>query len=56
MVAEDRRNGRPQGMVNASINKASGRFEVRATAADHFAWLRTRLTVERTLNRTAQMN
>jgi putative membrane protein len=25
------------------------RFEVRATAADHFAWLRTRLSIERTL-------
>jgi len=25
------------------------RFEVRATAADHFAWLRTRLAIERTL-------
>ena len=25
------------------------RFEVRVTAADHFAWLRTRLSVERTL-------
>ncbi len=27
----------------------AGRFEVRVTAADHFAWLRTRLSVERTL-------
>jgi len=27
----------------------SHRFEVRATAADHFAWLRTRLSLERTL-------
>ncbi len=26
-----------------------GRFEVRATASDHFAWVRTRLSVERTL-------
>ncbi len=26
-----------------------GRFEVRVTAADHFAWVRTRLSVERTL-------
>ena len=25
------------------------RFEVRATAADHFAWLRTRLALERTI-------
>jgi putative membrane protein len=29
---------------------ASGtRFEVRATAADHFAWVRTRLALERTI-------
>jgi inner membrane protein YidH len=27
----------------------SSRFEVRATASDHFAWLRTRLSVERTM-------
>ena len=28
---------------------AASRFEVRATANDHFAWLRTRLAVERTM-------
>ena len=28
---------------------APSRFEVRATANDHFAWLRTRLAVERTM-------
>jgi putative membrane protein len=28
---------------------AAGRFEVRATAADHFAWVRTRLALERTM-------
>jgi hypothetical protein len=27
----------------------AGRFEVRVTADSHFAWLRTRLSVERTL-------
>jgi putative membrane protein len=27
----------------------AGRFEVRATASDHFAWLRTRLSLERTM-------
>ncbi len=27
----------------------SDRFEVRLTAADHFAWLRTRLAIERTM-------
>jgi putative membrane protein len=28
---------------------SGGRFEVRATAADHFAWVRTRLALERTM-------
>jgi putative membrane protein len=33
-----------------SHSSASGtRFEVRATAADHFAWVRTRLALERTI-------
>jgi putative membrane protein len=33
-----------------SPTAASGtRFEVRATAADHFAWVRTRLALERTM-------
>jgi len=27
----------------------AGRFEVRATASDHFAWVRTRLSLERTM-------
>ena len=27
----------------------AARFEVRASAADHFAWLRTRLALERTI-------
>ena len=27
----------------------AGRFEVRATASDHFAWVRTRLALERTI-------
>ena len=27
----------------------AARFEVRATASDHFAWVRTRLAVERTM-------
>src|SRR6202795_2318850 len=34
-------------MTNAS--QSLHRFEVRATASDHFSWLRTRLSVERTL-------
>jgi inner membrane protein YidH len=28
---------------------AADRFEVRASASDHFAWIRTRLSVERTM-------
>jgi putative membrane protein len=36
-------------MANPSPDSASGRFEVKATATDHFAWLRTRLAVERTM-------
>jgi putative membrane protein len=36
-------------MVNPTPDPASTRFEVRATAESHFSWLRTRLSVERTL-------
>jgi len=36
-------------MVNPNPNPASGRFEVKATAESHFSWLRTRLSVERTM-------
>jgi putative membrane protein len=36
-------------MVNSASDPASGRFEVKATASDHFSWLRTRLSVERTM-------
>jgi inner membrane protein YidH len=36
-------------MTNASENRPVDRFEVKATASDHFAWLRTRLSVERTM-------
>jgi putative membrane protein len=36
-------------MTNPSANIIPGRFEVRATASDHFSWLRTRLSVERTM-------
>lgn len=36
-------------MANPSTDTGPGRFEVRATAADHFAWLRTRAAVERTM-------
>ena len=36
-------------MADAPTAPGAGRFEVRATAADHFAWVRTRLSVERTM-------
>ena len=36
-------------MSDPQSSEPSGRFEVRATATDHFAWLRTRLAVERTM-------
>ena len=36
-------------MADATAAAHAGRFEVRATAADHFAWVRTRLALERTI-------
>jgi putative membrane protein len=36
-------------MANPSTETMAGRFEVKATASDHFSWLRTRLSVERTM-------
>ena len=36
-------------MSNPHSAPSAGRFEIRATAADHFAWLRTRLALERTM-------
>ena len=36
-------------MADASAGPTPGRFEVRATATDHLAWVRTRLAMERTL-------
>jgi putative membrane protein len=36
-------------MTEQDTAHASGRFEVRVTAESHFAWLRTRLSVERTM-------
>src|SRR5271169_6712409 len=36
-------------MASSSIDSVPGRFEVKATASDHFSWLRTRLSVERTM-------
>ncbi len=36
-------------MASPSAESASDRFEVKPTASDHFSWLRTRLSVERTM-------
>ena len=36
-------------MSDPEVGKQPERFEVRATADSHFAWVRTRLAVERTL-------
>jgi putative membrane protein len=36
-------------MASSSSDSIPGRFEVKATASDHFAWLRTRLSIERTM-------
>jgi putative membrane protein len=36
-------------MINSNRDTVPGRFDVRATASDHFSWLRTRLSVERTM-------
>jgi len=36
-------------MADLRTTAGAGRFDVRATASDHFAWLRTRLALERTI-------
>jgi putative membrane protein len=36
-------------MADSHAASSAARFEVRATAADHFAWIRTRLALERTI-------
>jgi putative membrane protein len=36
-------------MSDARTAPSASRFEVRASAADHFAWIRTRLALERTI-------
>ena len=36
-------------MSDSHAAPSPARFEVRATAADHFAWVRTRLALERTI-------
>jgi putative membrane protein len=37
------------GMTNPSSEAVPVRFDVRATASDHFSWIRTRLSIERTM-------
>jgi putative membrane protein len=36
-------------MADSHTASSAARFEVRVTAADHFAWVRTRLALERTI-------
>jgi putative membrane protein len=36
-------------MANSTVDTIPGRFEVKATASDHFSWLRARLSVGRTM-------
>ena len=36
-------------MADPSADTVPGRFDVKPTASDHFSWLRTRLSVERTM-------
>jgi putative membrane protein len=36
-------------MADSRTAPSAGRFEVRASASDHFAWVRTRLALERTI-------
>jgi len=36
-------------MTNPSSEAIPGRFDVKPTASDHFSWLRTRLSIERTM-------
>src|SRR5215813_8842214 len=41
--------GKGPGMTDAHAASSTGRFEVRVTADSHFSWVRTRLSVERTM-------
>jgi putative membrane protein len=36
-------------MTDLDVAPSAGRFEVRVTADSHFGWIRTRLSVERTM-------
>jgi hypothetical protein len=39
-------------MANSSIDTIPGRFEIKATASDHFSWLRTRSAVRKPSERS----
>lgn len=43
------RQGKLNTMADTSSDSAPSRFEVRTTAESHFSWLRTRMSLERTL-------
>ena len=43
------RRQRALSMVDSHTAPSAGRFEVRVTADSHFAWVRTRLSLERTM-------
>src|ERR1700709_2652069 len=45
----DRERTGPPSMAEQGTAPAADRFEVRVTADSHFAWLRTRLSLERTM-------
>lgn len=42
-------SGEASGAASAGTRERVGRFEVRATSDSHFGWIRTRLSVERTM-------
>jgi putative membrane protein len=42
-------SGTPAAGPSPPVGSIAGRFEVRPTASDHFSWLRTRASLERTL-------
>jgi putative membrane protein len=42
-------DGSPSKSASSLAGPGANRFEVRATSSDHFSWLRTRLSVERTM-------
>src|ERR1700750_365804 len=47
--SEENRRQDHRGMTDLHTTPNAGRFEVRVTADSHFAWVRTRLSLERTM-------